>query len=211
MDNKNIRLEAIIYSAEEPSYTQKQKLIDFLKNKYNDGIILSWKEDKKLTEGFRLEVGTVDGDGSLSNWTIDSVYDWSLKGRLQQLKEEITHLSAKNNNIIPLIQETIKNWTPKVLEQEIGTVLTVGDGIATVSGLRGATYQEILIFSSGVRGMVLEFARDEIGCILFDDDQSITEGSIVKRTGRTAGIPVGDGFKGRVIDALGSPNEGQGP
>jgi F-type H+-transporting ATPase subunit alpha len=211
MDNKNIRLEAIIYSAEEPSYTQKQKLIDFLKNKYNDGIILSWKEDKKLTEGFRLEVGTVDGDGSLSNWTIDSVYDWSLKGRLQQLKEEITHLSAKNNNIIPLIQETIKNWTPKVLEQEIGTVLTVGDGIATVSGLRGATYQEILIFSSGVRGMVLEFARDEIGCILFDDDQSITEGSIVKRTGRTAGIPVGDGFKGRVIDALGSPIDGKGP
>ncbi|NLB81422.1 MAG: F0F1 ATP synthase subunit alpha [Clostridiaceae bacterium] len=202
-NNRNLRAEAILYSAERPSDIQKQQLIEFLKNKYHDDIALSWREDAKLTDGFRLEVGT-------HNSTIASVYDWSLNGRLQQLKEKIIHLSAENNNIIPLIQETIDNWTPQALEQEVGTVLTVGDGIATVSGLRGATYQEILVFSNGVRGMVLELKRDEIGCILFDDDQSIMEGSVVKRTGRTAGIPVGDGFKGRVINALGSPIDGKG-
>jgi len=89
--------------------------------------------------------------------------------------------------------------------------LTVGDGIATISGLLNATYQEILIFSSGVRGMVLEMERDVTGCILFDDEESVVEGSTVRRTGKTAGIPVGDNFLGRVIDALGNPIDGKGP
>lgn len=88
--------------------------------------------------------------------------------------------------------------------------MTVGDGIATVSGLEHATYGEILIFSSGIRGMVQELNRDEIGCILFGDDQNILEGSAVRRTGRTAGIPVGEEYMGRVIDALGNPIDGKG-
>ncbi|MGI6176170.1 MAG: F0F1 ATP synthase subunit alpha [Christensenellales bacterium] len=130
---------------------------------------------------------------------------------MQQLKEDISNLSAHQKNLVPLIEQTIENWTPKALEQEIGTVLSVGDGIATVGGLAHATYQEILIFSSGIRGMVLELKRDEVGCILFDDSRNIVEGSQVKRTGKTAGIPVGDNFKGRVIDAMGNPIDGQGP
>ena len=74
------------------------------------------------------------------------MYDWSLKGRLKQLKEEIRQLTTESGNIIPLMKETIKNWTPKALEQEIGTVLSVGDGIATISGLSNVTYREIVIF-----------------------------------------------------------------
>ncbi len=200
----------MLYSAEAPNDTQKQQLIEFLSDKYKDDITLLWREDKELTEGFRLEIGTAAGDGSGRNWKIDSVYDWSLEGRLRQLKGEIRRSLGKSDNIIPLMKETIENWTPKALRQEIGTVLSVGDGIAAVSGLQGAMYQEILIFSSGVRGMVLELGRDEIGCILFDDGQSIAEGSTVKRTGRTAGIPVGEDFKGRVIDAMGNPVDGKG-
>lgn len=212
IENKNIKVKAILYSPEPPSDAQKDQLIDFLANKHNKDITLSWQEDGELTEGFRLEVWTANlNDPSTDNWNLDCVYDWSLKGRLQQLKEEINHLSTKSDNIIPLIKETIKNWTPEALEQEIGTVLTVGDGIATVSGLPNATYQEILIFSSGIRGMVQELKRDEIGCILFNDGQSIIEGSTVKRTGRTAGIPVGDSFRGRVIDAMGNPIDDMGP
>lgn len=200
-----------MYSAEAPSDTQRQQLISFLKSKYNKDITLSWKEDGELAEGFRLEVGTVDGDSSAGNWKIESIYDWSLVGRLQQLKEEITQLSVESGNIIPLMKETIEDWTPKVLEQEVGTVLSVGDGIATISGLSNVAYQEIVIFSSGVRGMVLELKRDVTECILFDDDQSVVEGSMVRRTGKTAGMPVGDGFKGRVIDALGNPIDGKEP
>jgi F-type H+-transporting ATPase subunit alpha len=211
IDYENVRVEAFLYSTEPPSETQKQQLIEFLKDKYNNDVTLTWKEDRKLVEGFRLEVGTIDLNDPTSRWKLESIYDWSLMARLQQLKEELSQISVESDNVVPLIKETIKNWTPKALEKEVGTVLTVGDGIATISGLLNATYQEILIFSSGVRGMVLEMERDVTGCILFDDEESVVEGSTVRRTGKTAGIPVGDNFLGRVIDALGNPIDGKGP
>lgn len=133
-----------------------------------------------------------------------------LEEQLEQLKAIWTGLAAQEGDIIPLMQEAVKNWTPSELEQEVGTVLTVGDGIATVGGLEHATYGEILIFSNGIRGMVQDLRRREIGCILFGDEQDICEGSMVKRTGKTAGVPVGDEFLGRVVDALGTPIDGLG-
>lgn len=212
IENRNMKIKAILYSAEPPNDTQNKQLIKFLENKHNNTVILSWQEDRELTEGFRLEVRTMSqSDASAGKWILDSVYDWSLEGRLQQLKEEIKNLSTEKENIIPLIKGTIENWTPEALEQEIGTVLTVGDGIATVSELPNAKYQEILIFSSGTRGMVMELKRDEVGCILFGDDREISEGSTVRRTGKIAGVPFGESFKGRVIDAMGNPIDGKGP
>ena len=203
---------AILYSLNPPDETQREQLIAFLRKEHHPNIELTWSKDESLSEGFRLEVGDwIQGDSLAPTWHLESVYDWSIEGRMEQLKEEIRHLSAQNGDIIPLLKETIQNWTPEALASEIGTVLTVGDGIATVSGLPNATYQEILLFSSGIRGMVLELKRDEVGCILFDDGENITEGSIVKRTGKTAGIPVGDNFIGRVIDAMGNPIDGKGP
>lgn len=133
-----------------------------------------------------------------------------LADQLDQLKRMWTGLAAQEGDIIPLMQEAVSNWTPSELEQERGTVLTVGDGIATVSGLEHVTYGEILIFTNGIRGMVQDLRRTEIGCILFGDEQDISEGSIVKRTGKTAGVPVGDAFLGRVVDALGNPIDGLG-
>lgn len=133
------------------------------------------------------------------------------ENHLQQLKEDWIRIAEQNSgNVIPLLQETLRDWTPNSMMDETGIVLTVGDGIATVSGLESATYGEILIFSAGIRGMVQDLKKGYIGCILFGDDQEITEGSIVKRTGKTAGIPVGDAFIGRVIDALGAPIDGKG-
>ena len=89
-------------------------------------------------------------------------------------------------------------------------MLTVGDEIATVSGLEHAAYGEILVFSSGVKGMVQDLRSGELGCILFGDDEEISEGSMVRRSGKMAGVPVGDAFLGRVVDALGSPIDGKG-
>ena len=89
------------------------------------------------------------------------------------------------------MKETVHNWTPEAIALEVGTVLTVADGIATVEGLENATYGEILIFSDGIRGMVMDLRKDEVGCILFSDEAPIIEGSSVYRTGKTAGIPVG--------------------
>ncbi len=133
-----------------------------------------------------------------------------LEEKLEQLRSALAELPAQDGDLIPLMKETIKNWTPSELAEEKGTVLTVGDGIATVSGLPGATYGEILIFSGGIRGMVQDLKRREIGCILFGDDTEVCEGSTVRRTGKTAGIPVGNDFIGRVVDSLGNPLDGKG-
>ena len=108
------------------------------------------------------------------------------------------------------MKEAVASWDPSVSAEETGTVLSVGDEIDVVSGLEHATYGEILLFASGVKGMVQELRRDEIGCVLFGDDTEIRAGSLVRRTGKTAGVPVGDAFLGRVVDALGAPIDGKG-
>ena len=197
MNDKIYTQTAVLYSNTPPSDEQEKKFIDFLKQRYNEDISLVWKKTDIPEGGFKLKVGS-------------EVFDWSIDGRLAQFKEALSKLKNKSNDIIPLIRETVENWTPEAIAEEIGEVLTVGDGIANVSGLKNATYGEILLFTSGVRGMVQDLRDGEIGCILFGSDEEISEGSTVKRTGKTAGVPVGDEFIGRVVNALGVPIDGQG-
>ena len=197
MNDKVNTKTAVLYSNTPPSDEQKQKFILFLSHRYNADVSLEWKETDIPEGGFKLEVDS-------------EIFDWSVDGRLAQLKDTLSKLKTKNDDIIPLIRDTIENWTPEAIAEEVGEVLTVGDGIATVSGLKNATYGEILLFSSGIRGMVQDLREDEIGCILFGSDEEIYEGSLVKRTGKTAGIPVGDEFVGRVVNALGVPIDGKG-
>ena len=197
MNDKIYTQTAVLYSNTPPSDEQEKKFIDFLKQRYNEDISLVWKKTDIPEGGFKLEIGS-------------EVFDWSIDGRLAQFKEALSKLKNKSNDIIPLIRETVENWTPKAIAEEIGEVLTVGDGIATVSELKNATYGEILLFTSGIRGMVQDLRDGEIGCILFGSDEEISEGSTVKRTGKTAGVPVGDEFIGRVVNALGVPIDGQG-
>lgn len=130
--------------------------------------------------------------------------------RLVELKESLKELIPADGDIIPLMREAVREWKPSEKLREAGYVISVGDGIAAVSGLESAAYGEILLFSGGIKGMVQSLKRGELGCILFGDDSLVTEGSPVRRTGKTAGIPVGEGFIGRVIDALGSPVDGKG-
>ena len=197
MNDKLNKQPAILYSNTPPSKEQEERFIDFLQKKYNDNISLIWKKTDIPEGGFKLKVGS-------------EIFNWNVEEHLSQFKETLSEIKTKGENIIPLIRETIDNWTPKAIAHEIGEVLTVGDGIATVGGLENATYGEILLFESGVRGMVQDLRDDEIGCILFGSDDEITEGSSVKRTGKTAGLPVGDEFIGRVINALGIPIDGKG-
>lgn len=131
--------------------------------------------------------------------------------KLRQIEEAWLKLAEKEDvNVIPLMQETIRDWTPDPQMDEEGKVLSVGDGIAIVSGMESVFYGEILIFSSGIRGMVQDLREDHIGCILFGDDREILSGSTVRRTGKVAGVPVGEAFLGRVVNALGSPIDGLG-
>ncbi len=190
--------KVFLRSAEKPDETQEKRLTAFLRKRYGDGAELVWVEDHTLENGFRLETG-------------DDVFDWSPQGRLNQLAARLKAVDTSEQNVIPLLRDTVESWTPKALVRTTGKVMTVEDGIATVSGMPDAFYGEILLFEGGIRGMVQNLDRDEIGCILFDDDAAIQQGSKVFRTGRVAGIPAGEKFLGRVVDALGSPIDGLGP
>ena len=184
-------LEAVLRSADAPSEVQRNRFAAFLKKQYGQELPLRWEQDPALEKGFRMEVGA-------------DLYDWSLEGRLRQFRERLEQLNPAGVSVIPLMREAVRNWQPDAAPEEVGSVLTVGDEIATVSGLEHAAYGEILQFSSGVKGMVQDLRPDRVGCILFGGSEAIESGSIVRRTGKTAGIPVGDGFLGRVVDALGA-------
>lgn len=195
-ENKMAKIKAVLYSESRPSDAQFARFVRFLTEKYGD-TELEWVRSSAYPGGFGLEVG---GD----------VYDWSAGGRLTQLKNKLASLALSESNVIPLIRKAVDEWSPEVLSEERGRVLSVGDGIARVDGLAHATYGEIVVFECGVKGMVQELRRDSVGVIMFGDSRDVTAGSAVHRTGKTAGVPVGDGFLGRVINALGEPVDDEG-
>ena len=118
--------------------------------------------------------------------------------------------SINSDEIISILKSEIENFDEISKDSEVGTVVTVGDGIATIYGIDHAMYGEIVTFENGLKGMVQDIQKDEIGCILFGSDTRIKEGTKVARTKKKAGIPVGDKFIGRVIKALGAPIDGAG-
>ena len=118
--------------------------------------------------------------------------------------------SINSNEIISILKEEIENFDMMSKDSEVGTVITVGDGIASSYGIDHAMYGEIVTFENGLKGMVQDIRRNEIGCILFGSDTRISEGTKVTRTGKRAGVPVGDAYIGRVVNALGEPIDGKG-
>ncbi len=118
--------------------------------------------------------------------------------------------SINSEEIISILKEEIENFDITAGVREVGNVIWVGDGIATVYGIDHAMYGEIVTFENGVKGMVQDIKRNEIGVIIFGKDTGIREGTKVARTEKKAGIPVGEGFIGRVVDALGAPIDGKG-
>ena len=118
--------------------------------------------------------------------------------------------SINSDEIISILKEEIENFDTLSKDSEVGTVVAVGDGIATIYGIDHAMYGEIVTFETGLKGMVQDIRKNEIGCILFGSDTGIREGTKVARTGKKAGVPVGDAYVGRVVNALGEPIDGKG-
>ena len=154
MNTTDARLTARLFSAAAPDSAQKAKLEDVLSKKYGKAVDLVWQEDRTVVGGFRIELGT-------------EIIDWTAEGRLSQLKEKLVELKPGAGSVIPLIRDAVRSWVPEVCAREVGSVLTVADGIAYVGGLENATYGEILLFEGGIRGMVQELRPGRIGCILF--------------------------------------------
>ena len=196
-DTKQSRLTDTLLCVTPPDEHQEQGISAFLQKKYGEDVALTIQQDASLKSGFQLHVGS-------------EVYDWSAKGRMEQFRQQVEQLVAKNTrkDIIPLLRSSIDEFRLLAKSSEVGTVKSIGDGIAVVEGLEHAAYGEILMFDNGIKGMVQDLRRNETGCILFDNADDISAGSKVARTGKTAGVPVGDAFLGRVVDALGRPIDG---
>ena len=184
-----------------PTEDQLNKMKEFLKEKcHADALDVTLKEDKNLLGGFIIRAGNEE-------------YDWSMRGRLQQIERTMKDsvASADNmNDIITILKTEIDESAFDTSKREVGNVTWIGDGIVTIKGIDHAMYGEIVIFDTGVKGMVQDIRRNEIGCILFGRDTGMKEGTRVIRSGKRAGIPVGEGFLGRVINALGEPIDGKG-
>ncbi len=196
--------KALLLYAAEPSEEQLLRLTEFLKNKLDcSEVELEMREDPALISGFVLRAESRE-------------YDFSAQGRLRQLKQKLFSADSGKKaqgiqDIIPIFRERVKEFQGETeIRQEVGFVTWAGDGIAILDGIRHAMYGEILLFDNGVKAMVQDVRADETGCILFGRDDEIREGSRAVRTGRMAGIPVGEGFIGRIVDALGEPIDGRG-
>ena len=196
-------LNCVLEYVTEPTDKQSDGMIRFLKEKYPGRVLnLTKKQNADLGNGFVLRAGSEE-------------YDWSMKGRAALLKKRIDsmELSGKDSllvqkGIISILKDSLENI--EVSGNEVGIVNSIGDGIVYVDGIDHAMYGEIVIFENGQKAMVQDVREDEVGCILFDDEEEIEEGTKVVRSGRMAGIPVGDEFIGRVVNALGVPIDGKG-
>ena len=195
-----------------PTDEQMAKLQAFVNKKYHrPDVVFETVQDDALIGGFKLRCGNQE-------------YDWSVQGRSEQLKKTLAGAPScekgKENKLLTVLRHQIEQFDISATDssfdlaaedREIGVVEKVGDGIATIRDIHHAMYGEILLFDCGVQGMVQDIRPNNVGCILFGSDSQIHEGSRVIRTEKMAGIPVGDGFLGRVVDALGAPIDGGDP
>ncbi len=120
-------------------------------------------------------------------------------------------MELKPEKISEIIRSQIKNYEKAIIQNETGSVLTVGDGIARVSGLTDCMSGELLEFEDGTFGMAQNLEENSVSAVLFGQDTGISEGQMVKRTGRVVSVPVGEGMIGRVVNAIGQPIDGAGP
>ena len=196
-------LSCVLEYVSEPDDAQYEGIIKFLRQQYPERVLnISRKQNKELGSGFILHAGNEE-------------YDWSASGRKKALQQKLQSLDISGDGplvaqkaIISILKGSMDDVD--IASQEVGVVSRVGDGIAYIDGVDHAMYGEILVFDNGLKAMVQDVRENEIGCILLGKDTEIEEGTRVARTGRMAGIPVGDGYIGRVVDALGEPIDGKG-
>ena len=202
---KKENLQATLRCVTRPSEQQAEKIKAFLKNKYDcETIELDIQLDPSVRGGFILNVENDE-------------YDWSTRSRQEQMADQIKAARdkaiqmKKDGSLMSILKEAIEQFEATSMQNEVGYVRTVGDGIATLSGLDHAMYGEVVVFEDGTKGMVQDITEDGIGVILFDSEGTVGQGTKVSRTKQQAGMPVSNEFLGRVIDPLGNPIDGLGP
>ena len=197
--------EAVVTSAASLSKEQEELLKKKLETMSGKAVVMELKTDPSVLAGVRVEL-----DGKL--------FDGTVKGRLAELSRRISDtvveeekMQLKPEEISKVIRSQIKYYENAIRQDETGTVLMVGDGIARASGLSNCMAGELLEFEDGSYGMAQNLEENSVSVVLFGSGENISEGQLVKRTGKVVSVPVGEGMIGRVVNALGQPIDGAGP
>ena len=184
-------LKAYLHCARTPAEDAVERIRTQLKKQYGAaGVELTVSVEPDLISGYVLQVG-------------DRVFDNSGKSALAAITADAPSLAV--------MQTRVEDYKPAATTAEGGTVISAADGVVDVKGMDQAVYGEIVTFDNGAKGMVESVEPDHLGIMLFDKIEEVGVGTLVTRSGKRAGIPVGDGFLGRVIDPLGEPIDGKGP
>ena len=188
-DNRIVKAE--LRSARKPREEELNRIRAEVRKLYDaTEVILNVTVDESLLSGYVLQVG-------------DRVFDNSGRHQLDKMMEGKPSLAT--------LKTRIEDYKPAETSAEGGVVISSADGIVHVEGMNRAVYGEIVTFDNGAKGMVESVDPGKLGVMLFDGAESVGVGTLVTRSGKRAGIPVGDGFLGRVIDPLGEPIDGKGP
>ena len=184
-------LKAYLHCARTPAEDAVERIRTQLKKQYGAAEVeLTVSVEPDLISGYVLQVG-------------DRVFDNSGKSALAAITADAPSLAV--------MQTRVEDYKPAATTAEGGTVISAADGVVDVKGMDQAVYGEIVTFDNGAKGMVESVEPDHLGIMLFDKIEEVGVGTLVTRSGKRAGIPVGDGFLGRVIDPLGEPIDGKGP
>ena len=183
-------LKAYLHCARTPSEEALQRIRTQLKKQYGAEVVITVSVEPELISGYVLQVG-------------DQVIDNSAKHMLENITAGTPDLAT--------MQTRAEDYKPAAEASEGGTVISAADGVVDVKGMDKAVYGEIVTFDTGAKGMVESVEPDHLGVMLFDDIEKVGVGTLVTRSGKRAGIPVGDAFLGRVISPLGEPIDGKGP
>lgn len=202
LDKKNNVADATVYCVTPPDEKQLEGIKNFVcKEEKSGSANIKVLKDDSLIGGFIINIGNKE-------------FDFSLKTKLKNIKEQVMKTaresSVDKDSVIAVLRRDVKDFENRVDGEEIGTVVKIGDSIATIHGLDHAMYGEIVVFENGVKGMVQDIKSHQIGVILFGSDVGIHQGSRVKRTHKKAGIPVGSDYIGRIVNSLGEPIDGKG-
>ena len=191
-------VSAVLWSDQPLEQTTVDEIRDIIAQAFDDDEVnIETDVDASLIGGLRLQVG-------------DTVYDGSLAHRLNVIRNSIVSEAVPEGDVAEALRGRLSKEQSKLDAFQVGTVITLSDGICRVSGLSDVMAGEMLEFSGGLRGLVMDLEKDNVGVVMLGNYDNVQEGDEVRRTGKIIEVPVGEALIGRVVDALGRPVDGKG-
>ena len=208
--DKHGSIKAVVRYVTPLTESQQADLKKFIIDRFvKDDVALEYRYDPDIIGGFILNAGDVEYDKSYRT-ALRKMKDSFQEKAAQEPEKQAGAAEGKSSDIISVLKTEVRDFDVRSGATETGFITKLGDGIASVFGMHGVMYGELVEFENGVRGIVQNLEEKSVGVVLLGDDHGLTEGSSVIRTGKRAGVGVSDELLGRVVDALGAPIDGLG-